>query len=264
MMNAPAEYEIEEEIGRTDRAIVYRARDNTHGDPVALKLVQNDHVGKREVEMLKRIQHVNSPGPAHVMRMLNAHEDNRDLWIVLELFSGTLEHLDPACMTPLAFMSIAVDSAKGLVEMERAGVVDDDVKPTNIAFKANSGRAAHLDLGCAHLAGERPVGYTPDFVAPEVEHGVSSPTSPCYGWARSMEYLVTGKSGFGPGDRLDSYVSWMGRETACLIADCCWDDYQRRPSVNEVYRRMKQIVHNRRRCPRCDAVMFHDGMCPKC
>ena len=214
--------------------------------------------------MLRLVANANPGGPAHVMRLLDTHEVEDNLWLALEFFDSPLDSLDPQQMTSLALMSIAADSAKGNVEMIRAGVIDYDVKPANIAFKKRSGRAAHLDLGCARLFGQKPVGYTPDYVAPEIKRRIPSDTSPCYGWARTMEEIVTGKFGLGPDNILSDYVPWVGREFARLVAQCCHEDPRRRPSVTELYERVKFEVLNKKRCRHCNAVMFRDGRCVNC
>jgi serine/threonine protein kinase len=257
-------YRIYEEIARTELSVVYRAEDERTGTRAAVKLVNNDHHSQREIEMHNRVAQANPSGPGHVMRLLDTYVDGDYRWIALEYFDSTLERIDSSRLTPLALMSIAVDSAKGLVEMYRADVIDDDVKPGNIAFKAESGRAAHLDLGCARLAGEVPVGYTPEYVAPEIRSHKPSNTSPCYGWARSMEYLVIG--GGDPGDRhiLSDAVPWVGRDFARLVHECRRKNPDRRPPVPALYERMKQIVQRRRRCRCCNAIAFDDGVCVNC
>ena len=257
-------YILHEELMRTDRAIVYRGVDDTRDRPVAVKLVQNDGYGKHEITMLRRVQRANPAGPAHVMRLLHTHEDGDDLWLVLELFNATLSQMASRKLTPLALMSIAVDSAKGLVEMQRAGIVDDDVKPENVALKAASGRVAHIDLGCARLRREKPKGYTPDYAAPEIQCGTPSDTSPCYGWGRTIEFLAAGRIGMAPDTLLTSCVPWIAEPFARLVARCCESDPDKRPSVDKLYRTVKQLVQERRRCSCCNAVMFRDGICPNC
>ncbi len=257
-------YEIGGEIARTDRAIVFEGRDESRNRPVALKLVQNDGLGWREVEMLQLVAKANPRGPVHVMRLLDTCEDNHDLWLVLEYFQATLLDLDPQAMTPLALMNIALDTAKGLVEMARVDVFDDDVKPANIAFKAATGRVAHVDLGCARRSGEKPVGSTVGFNAPEIERGIPSDTSPCYGWGRTMEWLITGLTGQGPEYLLDSFVPWIGPTFARVVATCVQFDPNDRPGIEELYRSVKQIVHQRQRCGQCNAVCFDGTACPNC
>jgi serine/threonine protein kinase len=263
-LDAVPGYIIREEIARTDRAIVYRALVEGTGEPAAAKLLRNDRDGHHEIEMLERVLASVSPGPVHVVRLKDRYEDGDNLWLFVEYFDSTLEDLRPMEMTPLALMSIALDSSKGLVEMFRAGVVDDDVKPGNIAFKFRSGRVAHIDLGCARLTGHKPVGYTPHYAAPEIEVGHPSDTSPCYGWARTMEEIVTGKYGLGPSDLLTDCVPWVGREFARLVAGCCHEDPRRRPHVPELYDLVKQEIQRKVRCPRCNAVRFHDAGCVCC
>jgi serine/threonine protein kinase len=257
-------YEVGDEIARTDRAIVFEGRDESRDRPVALKLVQNDESGWHEVEMLRLVAKANPEGPVHVMRLLDICEDSHDLWLVLDYFQATLSDLDPQAMTPLALMNIALDTAKGLVEMVRADVIDDDVKPANVAFKAASGRVAHVDLGCARLSGEKPVGSTAGFNAPEIEHGIPSDTSPCYGWGRTVEWLVTGKTGQGPEFLLDRFVPWIGPTFARVVATCVQHDPNDRPEIDALYEYVKEIVHRRRRCCQCNAVRFDDAACPTC
>lgn len=257
-------YTIGAEIARTERAIVFEGHDESRNRPVALKLVQNEASGWHEVEMLQLVAKANPKGPVHVMRLLDTHEDCHDLWLVLEYFQATLLNLDPQAMTPLALMNIALDTAKGLVEMARADVFDDDVKPANIAFKTATGRVAHLDLGCARRAGERPTGATEGFVAPEVERGVPSATSPCFGWGRTMEWLVTGKTGHGPDYFLHQFIPWMGPSLAHVIASCVQYDPDCRPGIDLLYEDVKRIIHKRIRCNRCNAVGFADASCPNC
>jgi len=257
-------YQICEVIARTELSVVYRAEDEGTGRPAAVKLVNNDHHGWREIEMHRRVDQANPSGPVHVMRLLDTYQDGDYLWIALEYFDSTLESIDSSRLTPLALMSIAVDSAKGLVEMYRADVIDDDVKPGNIAFKAGSGRAAHLDLGCARLAGEVPVGFTQEFAAPEILSRKPSDTSPCYGWARSIEHLVSGRRDPDSHHLLSDAVPWVGRDFARLVHECRRTNPDRRPPVPALYERMKQIVQGRRRCRRCNAIAFDDGVCVNC
>jgi len=257
-------YTIGEEIARTIRVIVYKATDDAEGKVVAAKLLRNDKDGHHEIEMLRRIAASNPPRPVHVAELKDTYEDGDNLWLFVEYFDYTLVELRPKEMKPLALMSIALDSSTGLVEMYRAGVIDDDVKPGNIAFKFGSGRAAYIDLGCARLIGHKTVGYTPEYVAPEIRRGHPSDTSSCYGWARTMEEIVTGKFGLGPHDVLSDYVPWVGREFARLVAQCCHHDPNKRPSVVELFERVKYEVQHKQRCPRCNAIKFRDGKCVNC
>jgi serine/threonine protein kinase len=190
-------YTVGPEAARTPAAVVYRGTSNARGKEVILKRVQNDAYARHEIEMHRRVEATHPGGAVHVVRQLGIEVQALDCWLVLEAFSATVHELDHRAMTPLAVMSVAVDAAKGLVEMARAGVVDDDVKPENIAFKATSGWVAHIDLGCARLRRQRPVGYTDEYAAPEIRAGFPSDTSPCYAWGRSMEFLVCGTAELG-------------------------------------------------------------------
>ena len=257
-------YEIDDEIGRTLQAVVFKARDTRRNMPVALKLVQNDDKAFHEVEMLQQVARANPGGPAHVMRLLDTHQDGLDLWLAVEYYSATLDQLDARAMTPFAVMNVALDTVRGMLEMWRVNIVDDDIKPANVAFKSASGRVAHVDLGCARLRGEPSRGCTEVFGAPELKHGVASDTSPCYGWGRTMEFLVTGRAGFGPDYLLSDCVPWVGRRFARLVAACGHHNPNRRPTVEALVQYVSENVELRKRCPRCNAMCFRDGACPTC
>lgn len=256
---------IEYELTRTERAILYVGKDASTGEPVIAKLVRNDCFGQNEVAMLRTVAQASPDGPSHVVRLIKAIEVNGNLCMVLEPFDETLDQLDAGRMTPLALMSIAVGAAKGLAEMYRAGVVDDDVKPGNIAFKRRSGRVAHIDLDCARRTGEKPVGYTREYAAPEVIACQSSDTSPCYGWGRTMEFLACGKIGLGPDYRLDTFVPWVGAAFAELVARCCMPNPRGRPSVPDLCDLAQHLVRTRVRCRYCKAITFPDASsCHQC
>ena len=258
-------YVVERELLRTTQSIIYNAAEASTGEEVIIKQVKNDAQGNHELHMLELVMQASGPyGPKHVGHLLHVHEDDLDLYLVLELFDGLVADLSPDDMTALAVMNIALDAANGLVEMDRAGIVDDDVKPANMAFKKRSGRQVHIDLGYARLAGQKPVGYTDDYGAPEIRAGVASSTSPCYGWGRSIEWLCCGRVGVGPKYRLNEFIPWIGKDFALLIARCVEPQPTRRPSVHELHSRVVDCVKRRRRCERCNTLCFGDGGCPNC
>ncbi len=261
LAKVPPGYELDHEIARTRLAIVYSARHEPSGRRVAMKLVRAGDTS--EVEMLERVRDACRGVPRHVVRFFESHEEDGDLWIALELFRETLDSLKPADMTPLALMSISLDSSFGLAEMERAAVIDDDVKPANLAYK-DSGRVAHIDLGGARLSGQRPHCFTPGFTAPEAVQKVPSDTSPCYGWARTIECLVTGKVGFGPDYALDEIVPWVGRDLSRIVMHCAHPDPNHRPTARELAVAVYRIVKAHKRCRRCGALVFHDAPCKRC
>ena len=214
--------------------------------------------------MLERVMAAHPRGPGHVMQLLGTHEHAPDLWLALEKFDHTVEELAPERMTPMVLMTVAYGSVKGLVEIEQAGIVDDDVTPKNIAFKSDNGHVAHIDLGYARLPGDPPRGYTEQYAAPEIVNGVPSDTSACYGWARTIEFLCYGRADLGPHHSLHDLLPWVGPRLASLVVACTLPNPERRPSVSELAHTVRDIVRHRRRCPCSNAIMFRDGVCPNC
>lgn len=257
-------YRIARLVGRGAYGIVYEAHHPKKGK-TAVKQINNDAQGMREIKMMQRIAAANAQSLRHTCQIYDWNTKDYDLWFAMEYFHTPLERYDPNFASPYAILSIGMASAKGLLEMWNADVVDDDVKPANLAM-TEDGRLAHIDLGCARLRGERPSGYTEDFAAPELISGKASDTTSVYAWGRMMEYFAYGRTGIYPHYILSDLIPWVGLSFAKLVKDCCNEIPNHRPEPPELVRRMRDIRHQRRRCPRCadQFYMFADAVCPTC
>jgi hypothetical protein len=166
-------------------AVVYRARDETSGDPVALKLLDepvahDDRFRRRflrESELAKTLAH------PHIVATLDAGEDEGRLYLALELVDGSnLRDVlrREGRLAPEAALELIGQVADALDAAHRAGLVHRDVKPGNILVRSDQeGEHAYVcDFGLARhvssvssLTGDRGFVGTIDYVPPEQIEG---------------------------------------------------------------------------------------------
>lgn len=257
-------YAITKEISRGANGIVYEAFHPVYGR-VALKQIQHDKLGLHEIEMMLRVMQACNDEPRHVCRIFDAEPNDLDLWIAMEYFDLCLEVFNPALVSPFALIRVGMDSAKGILEMHRAGIINDDIKPDNMGITAD-GRLAHYDLGCARLRNGPSLGYTKDFAAPELLKDKTSDRTDIFSWGKSMEYLASGQTDVNPKRSLSDVVPWIGNQFSELVRDSCQKSPRKRPSQEELVQRMREIRNAHGRCRHCpgEYVIFGDGFCPQC
>jgi branched-chain amino acid transport system substrate-binding protein len=152
-------YELKGELGRGAFAVVYRARDRFTDEDVAIKVLRSpsrEAVARfrRELRAARKVTH---PG---VVRIHDLIEVGDRVALSMELVEGeTLQErieragpLDSAELTLLA-----VDLARALAALHRAGVTHRDLKPHNIILRASNQRAVIADFGVSRLSAGEPV-----------------------------------------------------------------------------------------------------------
>jgi serine/threonine-protein kinase len=184
-------YEILSTLGKGGMGVVYRARDTTLDEDVALKVLRPDVIKddptllerfKQEIRLARRITHRN------VLRTHDIGETDGAPYISMEYLEGvTLKDLiSSKGALPLGVgLRIAKQMCQGLEAAHHQGVVHRDIKPQNMLILPETGELKIMDFGIARVsdvkAGQTPstsglttagtVMGTPDYIPPEQAQG---------------------------------------------------------------------------------------------
>uniref|UniRef100_A0ACD5U021 Uncharacterized protein n=1 Tax=Avena sativa TaxID=4498 RepID=A0ACD5U021_AVESA len=130
----------------------------------------------------------------------------------------------------------AADVASGITYLHKESVVHGDIKATNIVLGAD-GRAKLADFGCARKfsAGEKIIGGTPAFMAPEVARGEEQgPAADVWALGCTVVEMATGRAPWsgvdsnalalmhriGYTDAVPEVPKWLSTEAKDFLARC--------------------------------------------
>ncbi len=154
MAETDERYEILGPLGQGGMGCVYRARDRTTGEIVALKALLDCHAHnptlvarfEREAEFASRIRHAN------VAIVHGLVEQGERRFLKMEFVEGTtLESMLRARkkLAPQVALRLFRQLCAGVQAAHEAGLVHRDLKPSNVLISSRDGRAVILDFGVA-------------------------------------------------------------------------------------------------------------------
>jgi eukaryotic-like serine/threonine-protein kinase len=247
-------YQIEAVLGRGGMGVVYRARDLSLGEEIALKVLAFGHDPsplavlrfREEVKLARRVTHPN------VARVYDIGEHQGVLYLTMELIDGgTLRALlQRECpLNPGRAVEIARSICAGLEAAHKAGIVHRDIKPTNILIDQR-GRFVLSDFGIARSLAEAPsltmgmVG-TPYYMAPEQAYGGPvDARADVYALGRILYEMMTGEGAEALPETLAETLLQKGVPPvlAALVLSCIEREPSARPhSVTEILRALAEI-----------------------
>ncbi|MFD0969013.1 serine/threonine-protein kinase [Plantactinospora endophytica] len=200
-------YRLEDQLGRGGMAVVWRARDEVLGRPVAVKLLAGPHA--RDPVSRRRIRHEARAAAAlshpNIAQVYDFGESVTGLtcipYVVMELVEGgTLEQRVAAGPLPAKVVfRICAEVAAALAAAHDRGLVHRDVKPGNVmvtpagAKVVDFGIAAAVGQGDPDEWGDELLG-TPGYLAPErISGGAVVPASDVYGVGVLLYRLLAGR-----------------------------------------------------------------------
>lgn len=202
-------YRVEGELGRGAMGVVVRARDESLGRQVALKLVRAELMTegfldrfRQEARAMARVNHVN------VVQIYASGEHQTVPYFAMELVSGrTLEEWleEQGGLVELGVaLRILNGICEGLSAIHAVDTLHRDIKPSNILLGADlHPRIADLGVSTIYQAGrlsQPEIVGTPAYMAPEVGFPVpgqvTTPRADIYSLGCLAYELLTGESPF--------------------------------------------------------------------
>jgi tetratricopeptide (TPR) repeat protein len=200
-------YEILEELGKGGMGEVYRVKDKTLDEEMALKVLKPEIAAdkdiierfKNELKLARKIAH------RQVCKMYDLSEKEETPYITMEYVKG--EDLKSFIRKKEKFkeeevIAIAKQVCEGLAEAHELGVIHRDLKPQNIMIDEKS-NAKVMDFGIAssvEAPGVTQSGVmigTPDYMSPEQAEGEEADKrSDIYAFGVILYEMVTGSVPF--------------------------------------------------------------------
>ncbi len=174
-------YEILGSLGQGGMGIVYKARDRSLDEIVAIKILRPDFAQdprmaerfKSEIRLARRVRHPN------VCAIHDYGEDHGLLYISMEYVEGVdLKRVlrEHGAFPPEEAYPVAIQIAEGLQAVHDAGIIHRDLKAPNI-MSDGAGHTRLMDFGIAKREGEgtrTATGHivgTPEYMSPEQAQG---------------------------------------------------------------------------------------------
>lgn len=207
-------YRIESRIGAGGMAVVFRARDESLGRLIALKVLAPALADDREFRerFIRESRAAAAVEHPHIIPVYSAGEANGVLYLAMRYVSGGDLRSVAASGGPLSrerAVSLLSPVASALDAAHAAGLVHRDVKPANILVDISPGRPDHpylSDFGLAKgsasaatmgLTGTGQFLGTPDYTAPEQIAGQTvSAKADQYALACATYAMLTGRLAF--------------------------------------------------------------------
>jgi serine/threonine protein kinase len=238
-------------------ATVYRARQESVGRPVAVKVEHRAMDDERDQRRFLREAHAagEMSGHPHVVDLFDAGvTENGHPYLIMELCGGTYaDRMRSAPLPPVEVRDIGVKIADALDDAHARGVLHRDVKPANILY-SRFGEPALADFGLAVLAESRETSLalevlTPAYAAPELFEYGTTPTAAAdvYSLCASLYAMLRGRPPRWSDDSMPSVrtlidlfaqpipdLPGVGRELLDLLRSGMANDPARRPSAGKL------------------------------
>lgn len=217
------DFELIEEIGRGGMGVVYRARQQSLGREVALKLILLDHLASEtdrarfyaEARAAAKLEH------PHIVPVYDLGEVQGRPYISMKLIEGSTlsSQLQNGHMDGKSAAKLLIPLCQAVQYAHENSVLHRDVKPSNIMIN-HEGQAFLTDFGLAKDLRETPtltrtgaVVGTPAYMPPEQASGQKptlDPTSDVYSLGAVLYHMITGQPPF---------VGRTGLETVLMVME---------------------------------------------
>ncbi|WP_240034840.1 serine/threonine-protein kinase [Glaciihabitans arcticus] len=227
-------YRVESLIGVGGMASVYRARDESLGRLVALKVLSGDGTAadtagaqrqRNEVRLLASLSHSSLVTLFDAAPLASDTDDEEHLCLVMELVDGSNlgERIAAGPVSSADAAHLTADLAEGLHVVHQNGIVHRDIKPANVlladsALPDREFRAKLADFGIASLVDSTGITATGTiigtaaFLSPEQALGRTiTPATDVYSLGLVVLEALTGRREFA-GSMAESVSARLGRD----------------------------------------------------
>ncbi|KCV68684.1 STE/STE20/TAO protein kinase [Fonticula alba] len=166
-------YEILCEIGQGSFGSVYKARQLSTGEIVAIKKmsIQGEQGSESWIEIMKEIAFIATMNNESMVRHVAAHLKNSTVWLVMEFCMGSVSDVLEVLRAPLLETEISALVAsvlEGLIYLHGTNRIHRDIKAANILLTSR-GKVRLGDFGAASMSDPANTFIgTPCWMAPEV------------------------------------------------------------------------------------------------
>lgn len=256
-------------IARGHHGIVYKGC--CRGSPVAIKLLRNQNLNRKELEALQREAEImRSLRHPSILLLMGVCTERRNLAIVTEFVAGrdlgAIIRDRDVDMTVRQKLNIAKGIAQGMTWLhclQPEPIIHRDLKPANVLVtKDGNVKVCDFGLSCVRekfdpsAPPKETVSGTALYLSPEVMEGVpSSEKSDVYAFAILLWELFTRAKPFTEyKSSMEVYEAVVGENkrppltsdvpdaVAALLEDCWQRDRLKRPSFGEILQRLDDIV----------------------
>jgi predicted ATPase/signal transduction histidine kinase/tRNA A-37 threonylcarbamoyl transferase component Bud32 len=145
-------YELKEQIHRSNRSVVFRARREADGTSVVVKILNDELPSAAAVARFKREYEIGRTLSGHGAILVHGLEPVRGSWaIVMEDFGARSLRLlmNERRLGVDEALSLGARIAGALAELHARRVVHKDVNPSNVVINPESGQVKFIDFGLA-------------------------------------------------------------------------------------------------------------------
>jgi eukaryotic-like serine/threonine-protein kinase len=225
VLQTVGKYDLFEKIAEGGMGTVYKARDTSNGQTVAIKIVP-PKVAKNPV-LMKRFEQEYSAAASldhpNIVRALDFSGEGSNPFLVMEFVDGESlgQRIERDGRIPESEAILLIGQvAQALHKAHRQGLIHRDVKPDNVLVTSD-GTAKLADLGLAKeletdlnlTRTGRGLG-TPHFMAPEQFRNAKNADERCdiYSLAATLYNMVTGELPFKSAGPLDAWMKKINNE----------------------------------------------------
>ncbi|HVS30745.1 MAG TPA: protein kinase [Thermoanaerobaculia bacterium] len=230
-MQRIAHYDITRKLGEGSMGVVFAAKDDRLGRPVAIKLVRNQSRDPnarsrlwREARAAAAVNHPN------ICQIYDVGEHEGELYIAMEMLEGEAlsERIARGPVAAASAVEITASVLDALAALHRANVVHRDLKPTNVFITPHGVKLLDFGLASAvtredeetmlRLTSPGTVVGTPRYMAPEQwSSSAVGPAADLFACGAILFEMLTGEPAF-KGDSIPSvYHSTMHDHPPALV-----------------------------------------------